>query len=262
MNEASASDGIPTELFQNLKEDAVKVVHSICQKIWKTKQWPQDWKRSVFIPTPKKGNAKECSNYCKIALISHAKKAMLKFSKPGFNDTRSQSQTWLSDWTELNWSIVPAVAVEWCSVQFSCSVVFDSLWLHGLLQHARLSCASPTPRACSNSRPLHQWCQPTITSSVVAFSSCLQFFPASGSFLRSQFFASGGQSIGVSVSASVLPMNIQYWFPLWLTGLISLQSKGLSRVFSKTTVQKHQLFGAQLSLWSNSHIYTWLLENT
>ena len=102
---------------------------------------------------------------------------------------------------------------------------------------------------------------PTISSSVVPFSSCLQSFPTSGSFLMSWLFASGGQSIGVSTSASVLPMNIQDWFPLGLTGLISLQSKGLSGVFSNTTVQKHQFFGGQPSLWSNSHIHTWLLEN-
>ena len=121
------------------------------------------------------------------------------------------------------------------SVQCSCSVVSDFLWPHGL-QHARLPCPSPTPRAYSNSCPSSRWCHPTI-SSVVPFSSCLQSFPASGSFPVSQFFTSGGQSIGVSVSASVLPMNIQGSFPLGWTGLISLQSKGLSRVFSNTTVQ-------------------------
>ena len=144
------------------------------------------------------------------------------------------------------------------SVQFSCSVMFDSLWPRGL-QHARPPCPSPTPRACSNSSLSSQWCHPTISSSVILFSSCLQFFPASGSFPVSQFFESDGQSIGVSASASVFPMNIKDWFPLGLTGWISLQSKGLSRVFSNTTVQKHQFFSAQLSLWSNSHIYTWLL---
>ena len=138
--------------------------------------------------------------------------------------------------------------------QFSCSVVSDSLWPHGL-QHAKLSCPSPTPGACSNSCPLSQWCNPTISSSVIPFSSCFQSFPAPGSFPMSQFFASGGQSIGASASASVLPMNIQDWFPLGWTGWISLQSKGLSRVFSKTTIQKHQFFGTQLSLWSNSHIH-------
>ena len=118
---------------------------------------------------------------------------------------------------------------------------------HGL-QHTRPPCPSATPRACSNSWLLSQWCHPTISSSVVPFSSCLESFPASVSFQMSQFFASGGQSIGVSASASVLPMTIQGWFPLELYVLISLQSKGLSRVFSNTTVQKHQFFGARLSL--------------
>ena len=133
------------------------------------------------------------------------------------------------------------------SVQFSRSVVSNSLQPHGL-QHARPPCPSPTPGACSNSCPSRWWCHPTISSSVVPFSFRLQSFPASESFQMSQFFASGGQSIGVSASASVLPMNIQYWFPLRLTGLIALQSKGLSRVFSNTTVPKHQFFDAQLSL--------------
>ena len=128
------------------------------------------------------------------------------------------------------------------SVQFSCSVVSNSLWPHGL-QHARLRCPSSTPGACLNSCPSHWWCHPTISFSVIPFSSCLQAFPASGSFPVSLFFASGGQSIGVSGSASVLPMNIQDWFHLGLTDLIFLQSKGLSRISSNTTVQKHQLFG-------------------
>ena len=143
--------------------------------------------------------------------------------------------------------------------QFSRSVVSNSLWLHRL-QHTRLFCPSPTPRAYSNSCPSSQWCHSTISSSVFPFSSCLQSFPASGSFPMSQFFASGGQSIGVSASASVLPMNIQGWFPLGLTGWISFQSKGLSRGFSNTTVQKHQFFGTQPSSQSNSHIHTWPLE--
>ena len=134
-----------------------------------------------------------------------------------------------------------------CSVQFSRSVVSNSLWPHGL-QHTRPPCPSPTPRVYSNSCPLSQWCRPTISSSVVPFSSCLQSFPASRSFPMSQFFESGGQSIGVSASASVLPMNVLDWFPLGWTGWISLLSKGLSRVFSNTTVQKHQFFSAQLSL--------------
>ena len=145
------------------------------------------------------------------------------------------------------------------SVQFSRSVVSDSLWPHGL-QHARPLCPSPTLGAYSDSCPLSRWCHPTISSSVVPFSSWLQSFPASESFQISQLFTSGGQSIGVSASTSFLPMNIQDWLPLGWTGWISLQSKGLSRVFSNTTIEKHQLFSAQLSLKSNSHIHTWLLE--
>ena len=118
---------------------------------------------------------------------------------------------------------------------------------HGL-QHTRLPCPSPSPRACSNACALSQWCHPTISSSVVRFSSCLLSFPELESFPMSELFSSGGQNIGVSASASVLPMNIQGWFPLGLTDLITLQPKGLSRVFSNTTVQKHQLFGTQPSL--------------
>ena len=128
-------------------------------------------------------------------------------------------------------------------VQFSHSVVSDSLQPHGL-QHTRPPCPSPTPRARSNSCPSSQRCHPTISPSVIPFSSCPQSFPTSGSFLVSQFFTSGGQSIGVSASASVLPMNIQDLFPIAWTGWISLQSMGLSRVFSNTTVQRHQFFGA------------------
>ena len=131
--------------------------------------------------------------------------------------------------------------------QFNHSVVSNSLWPHGL-QHARPPCPSPTPGVYSNSCPLSQWCHPTISCSVVPFFSCLQSFPASGSFPMSQFFASGGQSTGVSASASVLPMNIQDWFPLGWTFWISFQSKGPSTVFSTTTVQKHQFFNAQLSV--------------
>ena len=147
-------------------------------------------------------------------------------------------------------------------IQFSHSVVSDSLWPHGL-QHTRLPCPSPTPGACSNSCPPSQWCHPTISSSVVPFSFCPQSFPAPGPFLiKNQVFTSGGQTIGASASASVLPMSIQDWFPSGLTDLISLQSKGLPQVFSNTTVQKHQFFGTQFSLWSNSHIHTWLLEKS
>ena len=146
---------------------------------------------------------------------------------------------------------------EEAEVQFSHSVVSNSLWPHGL-QYTRLPCLSPTPGVYSNSCPSHRCCHPTISSSVILF-SCLQSFPQSGSFPVSQFFTSGGQIIGVSASASLLPMNIQDWFPLGWTGWIAL-SKGLSRVFSNTTVQKHQFFSAQLSLQSNFHIHTWLLE--
>jgi len=146
---------------------------------------------------------------------------------------------------------------EFSVVSFSSVQSLSCVQLHGL-QHARLPCLSPTPRACSNSCPSSQWCHPIISSSVIPFSSCLQFFPASGSFPVSQFFASDSQSLGASASASVLPMNIQDWLPLWMTGLISLQSKGLSRVFSNTTVQKHQFFGAFFMEYS--HFHTWLLE--
>ena len=139
---------------------------------------------------------------------------------------------------------------------FSPSVMSVSLRPHGP-QHIWLPWTSPPPGVCSNSCPLTRWCYPTISSSVVPFSFCLQSFPASGSFPTSRLFTSGGQIIGAS--ASVLPINIPDWFPLVLTGLISLQSKGLSRVFSNTTVQKHQFFSSHLSLWSSSHIRTWLL---
>ena len=144
-------------------------------------------------------------------------------------------------------------------VQFSHSVVSDSLQPHGL-QHTRPPCPSPTPGVYSNSCPWSWWCHSTISSSVVPFSSHLQSFPESGSFPMSQFFTSGSQSIGVSASTSVLSMNIQDWFPLGWTDWISLQSKGLSRVFSNTTVQKQQFFGSQPSSQSNSHIHTWPLE--
>ena len=142
--------------------------------------------------------------------------------------------------------------VQFSSVQ-SLSVS-DSLWPHES-QHARPPCPSPTPGVYSNSCPLSQWCHPAISSSVIPSSSCLQSFPASGSFQMSQLFTSGGQNIGVSASTSVLPMNTQDWPPLGWTGWISLQSKGPSRVISNTTVQKHQFFSIQLSLLSNLHPY-------
>ena len=139
---------------------------------------------------------------------------------------------------------------------FSCLVMSDSVRLHGL-QNTRFPCLSTIFESMLKTCPLSQGCIPTISSSVVPFSSCLQSFPASRSFPMSQFFASGSQSIGAS--SSVLPINGQDWFPLGLTGWISLKSKGLSRVFSNTTVQKHQFFSTQPSLWSNYHIHTWLL---
>ena len=143
-----------------------------------------------------------------------------------------------------DWSNLAAAAIR-LSVQS-----LNHFWLfeHHGLQHARLPCPSTTPGACSNSYPSSQWCYPTISSSIIPFSFCLQLFPESGSFLKSQFYTSGGESFRVSASASVLPMNIQDWFPLGWTSCIFLQSKGLSRVFSNTTVQKHQFFSAQLSL--------------
>ena len=162
-------------------------------------------------------------------------------------------------WGQRKKKEVIFLSVQFSSVHFSCSVMSNSLRPHEL-QHTRPRCPSPTPGVHLNSCPLSWWCHPTISSSVSPFYSCLQSFPESGSFPMNQFFASGNQSIGVSASASVLPMNIQDWFPLGWTGWISLQSKGLSRVSSNPTVWKHQFFSAQLSLQSNSHIHTWLLE--
>ena len=142
------------------------------------------------------------------------------------------------------------------SVKFSHSVVSDSLRPHEL-QHARPPCSSPTPGVHSDSRPLSQWCHPAISSSIIPFSSCPQSLPASESFPMSQLFTWGGQNTGVSALASVLPKNTQDWSPLEWTGWISLQFKGLWRVFSNTTVQRHQFFSAQPSSQSNSHIHTW-----
>ena len=147
------------------------------------------------------------------------------------------------------------------SVQFSYSVVSDSLRPHEL-QHTRPPCPSPTPGVHSNSRSLSRWCHPAISSSVAPFSSCPQSLPPSECFPMSQLFASGSESTGVSALASFLPKNTQGWSPSEWTGWISLQSKGISRVFSNTTVQKHQFFSAQLSSQSISHIHTWPLEKT
>ena len=152
------------------------------------------------------------------------------------------------------------VFTSFSSVQFSHSVVSDSLWPHEL-QHSRPPCPPPTPRVHPNSCPSSWWCHPAISSFVVPFSSCPQSFPASKSFPMSRLFTSCGQSSGALASVSVLPVTTQDWFPLRLTGLIFLHSKGLSRVFSSGTVQKDQFFSTQPSVWSNSHIHTWLLEN-
>ena len=154
----------------------------------------------------------------------------------------------------------PGIVSECLSpLQFSYSVMSNSLLPHGM-QHTRLPCPSSSPRAYSNSSPLSQWCHSSISSSVIPFFSCFQYSPATGSFPKSQFITSGGQSTGASALASVLPMNIKDWFALGWIHSISLQSKELSRVFSNTTVQKHQFFGTQLSLQSNSYIHTWPLE--
>ena len=165
----------------------------------------------------------------------------------------------MGDWLRGKLRLVLMGKAMLSSVQFSHSVVSDSLWPHGL-QHVRPPCPSPTLGVYINSCPLSWWCHPTISSSVEPFSFHLQSFPESGSFQMSQLFISGVQSIGVSSSISVLPMNSQDWSHWGWTGWIFLQSRGLSRVFSNTTVQKHQFFGTQLSLEPNSHIHTWPLE--
>ena len=152
----------------------------------------------------------------------------------------SVSLEWRSQKATRLWVLKYRISSWFTSVEFSHSVMSGSLQPHGL-QHSRLPCWSLTPRACSISCLLSQWCHPTVSSSVIPF-SCLQSFPASGSLTMSQLFTSGGQIIGISASASVLPMNIQDWFPLGWTGWISLQSKGLSRVLSNTTVEKHQCY--------------------
>ena len=189
---------------------------------WMTRLWP------VYLGSCERETAQWVSSYWQ----HHSKQMFFIKKKLALN-------------TQFNFS----------SVQFSRSVVSDSLRPHEL-QHARPPCPSPTPGVHSNSRPSSQWCHPAISSSVFPFSSCPQSLPASESFPMSQLFTWGGQSIGVSALASLLPKNTQDWFPLEWTGWMSLQSKGLSRVFSNTTVQKHQFFGAQLSSQSNSHIHT------
>jgi len=167
-----------------------------------------------------------------------------------------RSKGWdVSVWIFLHWDYL-FYLLQFSSVQLLSHVwLFVTPWIA-----AHQACPSPTPGVHSNSRPSSQWCHPAISSSVVPFSSCPQSLPASKSFPMNQLFTWGGQSTGVSASASVLPMNTQDWSPLRWTGWISLQSKELSRVFSNTTVQKHQFFGTQLSSQSNSHIHTWPLD--
>ena len=160
--------------------------------------------------------------------------------------------------TNITLSLPSQTLNQFSSVHFSHSVLSDSLQSHEL-QHYKLPCLSPTPRVLPNPCPSSQWCHPAISSSVIPFSSCPQCLPASESFPMSQLFAWSGQSTGVSALASFLPKKSQDWSPLEWTSWISLQSKGLSRVFSNTTIQKHQFFGTQLSSQSNSHIHTWLL---
>ena len=179
--------------ISNSKDSPVKVLHSICQQIWKTQQWSQDWKMSVFIPIPKKVNAKECSNYCTTELISHTSKVMVKIL-----------QARLQQYMNHELPDVQHGFRKGSSVHFGHSVMCDSLWCYEP-QHARPPCPSPTPRVYPNPCPLSWWCHTTISSSVVPFSYCLQSCPASEAFPVSQFFALGGQSIGVSASASVLP---------------------------------------------------------
>ena len=166
------------------------------------------------------------------------------------------TEAWVYKWRKMPNNEDQMDIHKCCSIAKLCL----TLSLHGL-QHTRLLCLPLSPRVCSNSCPLSQWCHLTTSSSATLFSFHLQSFPASGSFPMSQLFISGGQSIGASASGSILPMNIQDWFPLGLTGLILL-SKGPSRVFSSTTVQKHQFFGVRPSLWSNSHICTWLKNHS
>ena len=184
-----------------------------------------------------------------IESISHSKRYLIFYLK-------------LIQYYLYNVVIVQLLSHVWLCNSMDCSRPHGDCKPHGPHGHARLSYPSPTPGACSNSCPLSRWCHPTISSSAAPFSSYSQSFPASGSFPVSWLFTSGGQSVGASTLASVLPVNIQDWPPLGLTGLISLLSKGLSRVFSSTVIRKHQLFGTQPSSWSSSHICTWLLEKS
>ena len=173
-----------------------------------------DWTTSLSLSCIGKGNGNPLQCSC---LENPRDGGALWAAVSGVSQSRTRLKWLSSSSREAIFHTCLSFNVSYCSLQFSCSVVSDSLWPHGL-QHTRLPCTSPTPRACSNSCPSSRWCHPTISSSVIPFSSCLQYFPASGSFQMNKFFPSGGQSIGVSASASVLPMNIQDWFPLGRTG--------------------------------------------
>ena len=230
-----------------------------------------DWVTSLSHGTSGKEHACQCRRHkrCGFHLLSQEdplEECMAVFL-PG-ESCGQRSLASYSQWGQKESDTTEATWHTWCMLflldltvvqSFSCVPLFFFLRPHGP-QHVRLPCPSPSPGVCSNLCPLSQWCHPTISSSVTLFSSCLQSFPASGSFPMSQLFPSGRRSIGASASASVLPMNIQDWFPLELTGLISFLSKGLSRLFSSTMVQKHHFLGPQPFLWSNSHIHTWPLE--
>ena len=212
----------------------------------------------MYILLPKIKNAHELGTYFTLKVLN---KGLWTCGSSDYNtvflilNILSVTIGYLPSKSETNLTI----EIAFSSVQFSHSVMSDSLQPCEL-QHARPPCPLPTPRVYTISSPLSQWCYPAISSSVVSFSSCPQSLPASESFPMSQLFTWNGQSIGVSASTSVLPKNTQGWSPLEWTGWISLQSKGLSRVLSNTTVQKHEFFGAQLSSLSNSHIHTWPLE--
>ena len=221
--------------------------------------WPRIWRSrktgssrrgglcTEILPTTTDDRQTHNTPWSSVSLrwLSGWAQLLQKLSQSSLMLTPSRNLLWREFWKTVLFSQVDVLV---SSVQFSRLVVSDSLQPHGL-QHTRPPCPSPTPRAYPNPCPLSRWCHPTISSSVVSFSSCPQSFPASGSFMITQFLASGGQSIGVSTSTSVLPMNTQDWSPLGWTGWISLQSKGFSRVIiSNTTVQKHQFFSAQLSL--------------
>ena len=218
-------------------------------------RWPKNWSFNISACNEYSGLISFRIDWFDLLAIQETLKSLLQ------HHNSKASILWLSTFfmVQLSHPYTTTGFSTFSSAQFSLSVVSDSLQPHES-QHTRPLCPSPTPRVYPNSCPLSRWCHPAISSSVLPFFSCPQSLPASGSFPMSQLFAWGGQSIGVSASASVLPMNTQDWSPSGWTGWISLQSKGRSRVLSNTTVQKHQFFSTQLSSQSNSHIHTLTLE--